>query len=557
MGANSNKKRSVPFKEQLRKIEPITKNQALAFEEFRKGQNLVLHGYAGTGKALENSEPVLTPSGWIPISELSVGDEVIGYDGKIETVTGVYPQGEVDLYKVNLCDGASVITCGEHLWFGNLSRLGNRSKRILTTKQIKHTLETTQHKSFIIPLVEKIDLSCSKDNLPLDPYILGCLLGDGCMRLPHLSLSTTDEYIKNRFIEVGFNIKQHGQSIDYSISGGARTKLRELGLWNKLSYDKFVPEIYKNSSYESRMELIRGLMDTDGTTSNDNQNGVSFCTTSIDLAKDIQYLLRSVGATATITTKRTKSNFGIAYIIWIRHKNPAELFNLPRKKARCNSNSNLGNRIVSVEYYGKGEATCIAITGDSKLFVTKDFIVTHNTLTAMYLALEELFAQRCSNIIIVRSAVASQDIGFLPGSYEEKIAPYEEPYDSLCDFLFKTKNNYDELKDRAYVTFMPISFIRGITFDDAIIILDESQNANFHCIDSVITRLGENSRLIMCGDYTQSDLKKDKEKQDVLKIMSILEKMPQFSRIEFGEQDIVRSKLVREYIIEKHKQGYS
>lgn len=214
-------------------------------------------------------------------------------------------------------------------------------------------------------------------------------------------------------------------------------------------------------------------------------------------------------------------------------------------------------QLRKIEPITKNQALAFEEFRKGQNLVLHGYAGTGKTLTAMYLALEELFAQRCSNIIIVRSAVASQDIGFLPGSYEEKIAPYEEPYDSLCDFLFKTKNNYDELKDRAYVTFMPISFIRGITFDDAIIILDESQNANFHCIDSVITRLGENSRLIMCGDYTQSDLKKDKEKQDVLKIMSILEKMPQFSRIEFGEQDIVRSKLVREYIIEKHKQGYS
>jgi phosphate starvation-inducible protein PhoH len=103
---------------------------------------------------------------------------------------------------------------------------------------------------------------------------------------------------------------------------------------------------------------------------------------------------------------------------------------------------------------------------------------------------------------------------------------------------------------------MPISFIRGITFDDAVIILDEAQNADFHLIDSVITRLGNNSRIIVCGDYTQSDLKRDKDKNGIVNIMGILEKMEQFSRIEFGEQDIVRSKFVKDYIIEKHKQGY-
>lgn len=196
------------------------------------------------------------------------------------------------------------------------------------------------------------------------------------------------------------------------------------------------------------------------------------------------------------------------------------------------------NQALAFEEFRKGQN-----------LVLHGYAGTGKTLTAMYLALEELFAGRCSNIIIVRSAVASQDIGFLPGSYEEKIAPYEEPYDSLCDFLFKTKGNYDELKDRAFVTFMPISFIRGITFDDAVIVVDEFQNMNYHQLSSVITRVGENTRIIFSGDYHQSDLKNHKDKSGIRHFMRVLNEIPEFSTIQFSESDIVRSGTVKNFII--------
>lgn len=182
---------------------------------------------------------------------------------------------------------------------------------------------------------------------------------------------------------------------------------------------------------------------------------------------------------------------------------------------------------------------------------------TGKTMCAMYLALKTLYDPNTpqDNIIIVRSAVPTQDIGFLPGTYEEKIAPYEEPYDSICDFLYDIYNTYDFFKEQGYITFMPLSFIRGITFDRSIIIVDEASNANFHMLDSVITRAGEDTRIIFCGDYHQSDLHKKADKEGLLKFMEVLSKIDSFTHIEFGEKDIVRSKLVKEYIIAKHRLG--
>lgn len=182
---------------------------------------------------------------------------------------------------------------------------------------------------------------------------------------------------------------------------------------------------------------------------------------------------------------------------------------------------------------------------------------TGKSYLALAMALEAIYDTNTEqdNIIIVRSAVPSQDIGFLPGSYEEKIAPYEEPYKGIFEELFKIHSVYDSFKEQGILTFMPLSFIRGITFHDAIIIVDECQNASLQQLDSVITRCGESSRIIFSGDYTQSDLTKKADKEGILKFMEILTKLDEFSHIEFGEQDILRSKLVKSYLIAKHKMG--
>ena len=190
--------------------------------------------------------------------------------------------------------------------------------------------------------------------------------------------------------------------------------------------------------------------------------------------------------------------------------------------------------------------------------VLSGFAGTGKTFTAMYLALKTVFDSNApqDSIIIVRSAIPTQDIGFLPGTYEEKIAPYEEPYDSICDELFKINNVYDQLKLTGHITFAPVSFIRGVTFDNAIIIVDEFANCNGHQLDSIITRCGENTKIIFSGDITQSDLHKKNEKDGVANFVSILKDMEEFEIIEFGEQDIVRSDLVRNYIINKHRKGF-
>lgn len=184
---------------------------------------------------------------------------------------------------------------------------------------------------------------------------------------------------------------------------------------------------------------------------------------------------------------------------------------------------------------------------------------TGKSFVSLYLALEEVLdpSSDYENIYIVRSTVPTREMGFLPGTEEEKIAIYEAPYRSICSELFDESDAYNMLKRQNLVTFMSTSYVRGLTINNAIVIVDELQNLTFHELDSIITRLGKNSKIIFCGDYTQSDLIKSSDRQGILRFMKILDSMSHFACIEFGIDDIVRSALIREYIIAKHKLGVS
>jgi phosphate starvation-inducible protein PhoH and related proteins len=181
---------------------------------------------------------------------------------------------------------------------------------------------------------------------------------------------------------------------------------------------------------------------------------------------------------------------------------------------------------------------------------------TGKTFIGLFLALEEVMKQKDYNqVVIVRSVVPSRDIGFLPGSAKEKAKVYEEPYYEICADLFGRGDAYDVLKNKAMVDFVTTSHLRGMTFRNSIIVVDEWQNMSFQELDTIITRIGNDCRLIFCGDVRQTDLQKDKEKSGLLTFKEIVGIIDTFAFIEFGVDDIVRSELVKQYIIAKLKRG--
>ena len=188
---------------------------------------------------------------------------------------------------------------------------------------------------------------------------------------------------------------------------------------------------------------------------------------------------------------------------------------------------------------------------------------TGKTFVSMYLAFEEVLRNETpyDKVIIVRSLIPTREIGFLPGDEEDKAALYQVPYANMAQFMFKQPNEqafnilYDRLKAQGSFYLLSTSFLRGLTFDNSIIIVDECQNLNFHELDTIITRVGQDSKISFCGDFMQSDLTKRNEKDGLHDFVKILEEMDEFNISEFSIGDIVRSGFVRSYLIQKTKLG--
>lgn len=182
---------------------------------------------------------------------------------------------------------------------------------------------------------------------------------------------------------------------------------------------------------------------------------------------------------------------------------------------------------------------------------------TGKTFLSMYLAIDDLMSgtSEQDKIYVVRSVVPTRDMGFLPGSQKEKMKVYEAPYYAICNELFERGDAYDILKQKNAVEFMSTSFVRGTTLNNCYVIVDEINNMTFHELDSVITRIGKNCRVIFCGDFRQSDLTREQERNGLKEFMKVIDRLSDFEYIDFLEADIVRSKLVKEYIIARQKLG--
>ena len=176
---------------------------------------------------------------------------------------------------------------------------------------------------------------------------------------------------------------------------------------------------------------------------------------------------------------------------------------------------------------------------------------TGKTFIALYKALEEVMdkGNPFEKVVIVRSVVPSREIGHLPGDEKEKTDVYVAPYRAVCQDLFQTEQAYDRLVEQKNIEFMITSFVRGITIDNAVIIVDECQNMNFQELSSIITRVGEGSKIIFCGDFKQTDLNRKHDQSGLRDFVEVINRMPSFRSVEFGIDDIVRSSLVKEFIV--------
>jgi phosphate starvation-inducible protein PhoH len=225
----------------------------------------------------------------------------------------------------------------------------------------------------------------------------------------------------------------------------------------------------------------------------------------------------------------------------------------------------LGNEyLLDIEPLTDNQRKLFDAYAEGKHLVAYGCAGTGKTFITLYNSLREVLDERTpyEKIYLVRSLVATREIGFLPGSYEDKSDIYQIPYKNMVKYMFQMPSDaefemlYGNLKSQETIKFWSTSFLRGTTLDNAIVIVDEFQNCTAHELDSIITRVGENSKIMFCGDATQSDLQKTNERNGIVDFMSILRKMPSIDIIEFGVDDIVRSGLVKEYIIAKLEAGF-
>ena len=219
--------------------------------------------------------------------------------------------------------------------------------------------------------------------------------------------------------------------------------------------------------------------------------------------------------------------------------------------------------MVGIEPITPNQTTAFAHYNEGKNLFLYGAAGTGKTFITLFLALKQVLDPLTpyNKVVLVRSLVSTREIGFLPGDHEDKSALYQIPYKNMVKYMFVLASDNDfemlwgNLKAQESVTFWSTSFIRGTTLDGSIVIVDESQNLNFHELDSIITRVGEDTKIMFCGDVAQTDLIRTNEKNGILDFQKIITMMPEFALVEFGIDDIVRSGLVKSYITSKHNLG--
>lgn len=350
---------------------------------YEAGERHLLYRLAtGLGKAQPIWEKVLTPYGWVAIGDLRVGDLVIGVRGEPVRVTGVYPQGARDIYKIECSDHATTYACAEHLWRVRDKYEKRRRKpgKVVTTAQMARSI----HRRWEIPI--PLPIKFPEADLPVDPYALGILIGDGSLSSSAVGFSTADPFIVEK-MRSAFGDDQrvvYRSKYDYGIvrtepgrRNPVKVDLEHLGLQRKKSDKKFIPIEYMQGSVNQRLSLLRGLMDSDGTVV--DGCGASFSTSSKELANDVIALVRSLAGTARMTVKKT---VGLdSWRVTLRMPPGVNPFLLPRKSLayRPRGKYKPARIVDSVELSGRAECVCIQVDSPDRLYVTNDFIVTHNT----------------------------------------------------------------------------------------------------------------------------------------------------------------------------------
>lgn len=413
------------------------------------GDVVSIVGRPAMGKAIRNDEKVLTLTGFKKNGDLKVGDKLASVDGRPNEVVGVYPQGKKKMYALKFQDGREIEASGDHLW--ELWYRDWKAPKVETTVQLIARLQKKRYQGRLSIRLFSGEFG-SSDPLPVDPYVLGVLIGDGCFRSTDVRFSTEDpeivQNLSNRLLQYQL---VHDKGPDWRINAGRKNKLKqylqEVDLWGRKSIDKFIPQEYLLASRPKRVELLKGLMDTDGTC--EKSGTCTYCTVSPVLAVQVQELVRSLGGKSTVREKKVGSTK--AFIVSAVLEDQTECFSLSRKLARVRKRTTHINHkltIVGVEERQEQECTCIAVSHPDKLYVAGDYVVTHNTWFLLYIAMHNwtikklnvLFVSMEMNTLAIAQRAgamyAGTNVGQLKGGIKEGYAtPIMEKFIHAMDQL--------------------------------------------------------------------------------------------------------------------------
>ncbi|MGC2235780.1 MAG: PhoH family protein [Pyrinomonadaceae bacterium] len=451
------------------------------------------------GRSQPLNSLLMTPDGWRKMSEIKIGDFVIGSDGKAIEVIGVFPQGKKKVYRLTMTDGSAALACSEHLWQVKTleDKRRNKPARVLETQEMLGNFRRNHQYRYELPMLSA-PIEFEYRETPIEPYGLGLLLGDGCITgTTSPSFCTADaeliSSLEYSLAEMNLRINRKSE-IDYTITNpsakhGAvpnlltRT-LRELNLLGTFSASKFIPEIYLHNSAETRIALLQGLLDTDGgpVTQKGRTCRIQYSTNSERLKDDVIFLVRSLGGTANCRIRKAEGRKpGFArgrevhhrrdsYILDIRLPKEIKPFRLQRKADIYEKFG--GGRpmrfIKNIEYAGEMETQCISVSALDSLYLTDDFILTHNTL------------------------------------------------------------------------------------NNSFIILDEAQNTTGEQMKMFLTRIGFGSRVVVTGDITQIDLPRG-QRSGLKEAERVLQNIEEIKFVYFSKKDVVRHRLVQ-LIVEAYEE---
>jgi phosphate starvation-inducible PhoH-like protein len=439
------------------------------------------------GRAQPYDSQILTPDGFRALGSLEVGDLVVGSDGLPTPVIGIYPQGRKQVYRITTQDGASTLACGEHLWTVRTPEDKRRNRtRVLETREMIGRLRRGRIRRFELPVVSAVELM--PQSVPMDPYALGLLLGDGCLTTSTTpSFTTADpqlaDELQARLPEVELQQKDEINYVLRRAGGGGRGGvitanpvteiLRALGLAGTRSSTKFVPQQYLQNSAARRLALLQGLLDADGgPVSQDGRTcRVHYCTTSPRLRDDVLFLVRSLGGVAYWRTRPAEGRSpGLAdgrpvpfrhdaYVVDIRLPAGLPPFRLIRKRDAYDTAG--GGRpmrfIDSIEPVGEQDTMCIQVAAADSLYVTDDFLVTHNTLNDAFIILDEaqntspeqmkMFLTRLGfgSKMVVTGDVTQVD---LPSGTKSGLRIVEGILDGIEDVSFNRLTSHDVVRHR-------------------------------------------------------------------------------------------------------------